>query len=394
MPNQTARTLAGVSLVLCALAGHPASALAGGEACRLLAADSAKKPAQPTVQLAILLDTSNSMDGLINQARTQLWTIVNQFATAKREGQRPRLEVALYEYGKASLAAGEGHLRQILPLTTDLDTVSQQLFALTTNGGDEFCGWAIDAAAKGLSWSENPNDLKIILVAGNEPFTQGTVDYHASIPVAVKKGIVVNTIFCGEHAEGEKTGWKDGAVLGEGSFSSINTDAQQVHVDAPQDQEIVKLSADLNTTYLGFGAEREEAAANQVAQDSNAVTAAPAVGVQRAITKSSGLYSNSSWDLVDAVKEEKVKIEDVKKDDLPEELRTLSSEELKAKVSEMQTKREQLQKRIAELNDARVKYVAEQLKLKGEEQGKTLEAAVLAAIKSQAQRRGYEFDKK
>ena len=42
--------------------------------------------------------------------------------------------VALYEYGKDSIPASEGYLRQILPLTDDLDEVSKQLFALTTNG--------------------------------------------------------------------------------------------------------------------------------------------------------------------------------------------------------------------------------------------------------------------
>ena len=66
----------------------------------------------PVVQLALLLDTSNSMDGLIDQAKTQLWKIVNEFATAKRHGVRPDLYVALYEYGNSGLPAQEGHVRQ------------------------------------------------------------------------------------------------------------------------------------------------------------------------------------------------------------------------------------------------------------------------------------------
>lgn len=32
----------------------------------------------PVIQLALLLDTSNSMDGLIDQARSRLWQIVNE----------------------------------------------------------------------------------------------------------------------------------------------------------------------------------------------------------------------------------------------------------------------------------------------------------------------------
>ena len=84
----------------------------------------------PVVQIAILLDTSNSMDGLIDQARTQLWRIVNEFGRAKRDGRAPQLQVALYEYGKSTLPAEQGYLRMIAPFTTDLDQLSEELFAL------------------------------------------------------------------------------------------------------------------------------------------------------------------------------------------------------------------------------------------------------------------------
>jgi hypothetical protein len=53
-------------------------------------------PARPLVQMAILLDTSNSMDGLIAQAKTELWSIVNEFIFAKRNGMEPEVQVALY----------------------------------------------------------------------------------------------------------------------------------------------------------------------------------------------------------------------------------------------------------------------------------------------------------
>ena len=39
------------------------------------------------IQLAILLDTSNSMDGLINQAKSELWTIVNEFVAYQSLGE-------------------------------------------------------------------------------------------------------------------------------------------------------------------------------------------------------------------------------------------------------------------------------------------------------------------
>src|SRR5271157_1093574 len=92
------------------------------------------------IQLAILLDTSNSMDGLIGQAKSQLWKVVNELARAKRAGVHPQLEVGLFEYGNDGLSESDGYIRMVSNLTTDLDAISADLFALTTNGGSEYCG--------------------------------------------------------------------------------------------------------------------------------------------------------------------------------------------------------------------------------------------------------------
>ena len=182
----------------------------------------AEMKATPKIQIALLLDTSNSMDGLIDQAKSQLWKIVNEFVTAKRDGQRPEFMVALYEYGNNRLKREEGFIRRVLPLTTDLDKVSEQLFALTTNGGQEYCGQVIEVATNGLAWSPSNEDLKVIFIAGNEPFTQGSVDYRKSCKAAISKGIMVNTIFCGREGEGIDTKWKDGAMLADGKLMNID----------------------------------------------------------------------------------------------------------------------------------------------------------------------------
>src|SRR5512136_316163 len=78
------------------------------------------KKEKAKVQIAILLDTSNSMDGLIDQAKTQLWKIVNEMALAQYDGETPLLEIALYEYGNDGLLASEGHIRMVSQFTTDL----------------------------------------------------------------------------------------------------------------------------------------------------------------------------------------------------------------------------------------------------------------------------------
>ena len=165
------------------------------------------------VQLAILLDTSNSMDGLIDQAKSQLWKIVNEMARSKRSGETINLYVALYEYGNDNLSPQEGFVRLVSPLTNDLDKISDELFKLRTNGGSEYCGTVISEALKDLKWTDNTDELKIIFIAGNEPFTQGNIDYRTACKDAISKGIIINTIFCGNYDEGVQTNWKDGADL-------------------------------------------------------------------------------------------------------------------------------------------------------------------------------------
>ena len=121
----------------------------------------------PKIQIAILLDTSNSMDGLIAQAKAQLWEIVNDFIHVKQNGVTPTLEVALYQYGNDNLDRKDYWIELLTHFTTDLDLVSQKLFSLKTNGGDEYCGAVIRQAVKELEWSDRRDDFRLIFIAGN-----------------------------------------------------------------------------------------------------------------------------------------------------------------------------------------------------------------------------------
>lgn len=346
---------------------------------------------RPLVQMAILLDTSGSMSGLIDQARTELWAIVNEFIFAKRNGQEPELQVALYEYGKSSLPRKEGYIRMIVPFTTDLDKVSEELFALKTNGGDEYCGWVIKEATQSLKWSNSPDDLKVIFIAGNEPFTQGPVDYRQVCKAAVAKGIVVNTIHCGSTKAGLDGKWKDGAVLADGQYLNIDQSRKAIHVAAPQDKQIAELGIKLNDTYIAYGRKGNVYLERQKAQDNNAAAASKEAALTRAMTKSSLHYRNELWDLVDAVNANKVKLEDIKEEDLPEKMRKMNKEEKNAYIKAKAKQRMDIQQKIQVLNEQRKKFVAEEMK-KRQLQGHTLGSAVIKAVRDQAKEKNFIFE--
>ncbi len=347
---------------------------------------------KPRVQIALLLDTSNSMDGLISQAKTQLWKIVNEFADARQDGHAPSVEVALYEYGNNGLSVRSGYIRQVLPLTTDLDTVSEKLFALRTNGGQEYCGAVISHAAKKLEWDMSPRVYKAIFIAGNEPFTQGGVRPEVACSFAAGKGVIVNTIHCGSEEEGIRGQWKTGADLASGKFMNINQDAAIVHIPCPQDDDIARLNEKLNRTYLPYGALGAANCAKQAAQDRNAVAAAPAAALERAKTKSTAAYQNSSWDLVDAYKDKTLDLKSLKESELPAEMKALKLEEREALVAGKTKERSEIQSQIQALCAERDTFMAGKAKEKSG--GNTLDAAVITAIREQAAKTGYAWAKK
>jgi hypothetical protein len=350
---------------------------------------------RPRVQIALLLDTSNSMDGLIFQARTQLWTIVNEFARSKRDGLRPRLEVALYEYGNNRLSPGEGYIRQVSAFTDDLDLISERLWQLTTNGGSEFCGTVIRSSVEELPWDRDGRTYKAIFIAGNEPFTQGQVDYRDAVGLAIGKGIVVNAIHCGSREDGVSGLWSDGARRGEGEFMWIDQNRRRHIPRCPQDDEISALSGQLNQTYIPYGAMGGAGFARQQAQDKLAAeNAAAGTEVQRAVAKSGAAYNNASWDLADAVREGKVKLSDVKDEDLPPSMRDLPAPEREKFVQEQLARRQELATKIQQLNADRDKYLSEYHKQQAEQTGEeTLDSVTIRVVRGQLRAKGFEVSK-
>ena len=237
-----------------------------------------EKEGRSKIQIALLLDTSSSMDGLIDQARSQLWKIINELAVTHKNGRTPVLEVALFEYGKSSIPYEEGYLRMVTSFISDLDKISAELYSLTTNGGDEYCGMVIESAVKNLRWENDDSSLKLIFIAGNEPFDQGAVNYKTSVRLAKSKGIIVNTIFCGDGKTGIHSHWKDGADIAGGNYISIDQNMRVLHIEAPQDAEITQLGIELNNTYLAYGTAGKGKKAEQKKQDSNAMNKSKEIG--------------------------------------------------------------------------------------------------------------------
>jgi len=342
-----------------------------------------------TIKVALLLDTSNSMDGLIDQAKSQLWDIVNELSYAKCDGKDPNLYIALYEYGNDGLENSDGYIRRVLNFSNDLDLISKKLFSLTTNGGSEYCGQVIQTSLDDLKWGKKKRDLNIIFIAGNEPFTQGAVSYKDATTDAKEKNVTVNTIFCGNYRDGVYGKWQDGARRTGGDYFAIDHNKKQHYIATPYDDIIIKLNIDLNKTYIRYGHNGYAKMQEQSLQDTNAAGLNEVVVVKRAVSKSSRMYNNASWDLVDASKDKSFSYDKIEKKNLSKELQGKTDKELKIYVEEQAKKREEIQAQIKKVNDQRKKYIATKQTKKGED---NLENALIKSIKKQAKKKNYSWE--
>ncbi|QIK59554.1 VWA domain-containing protein [Dysgonomonas sp. HDW5A] len=334
------------------------------------------------IQVAILLDVSGSMDGLIEQAKSRLWNIVNTLTTLKYRGESPQIEIALYAYGTGNRYEGD-YMYQITPLTTDLDLISEKLFALRTSGSEEYCGTAISRATKELEWGSNESDMKLIYIAGNEIFEQGRISYKTSIPQALRKDIYVNTIHCGDPETGIRDLWKDASVRGKGKFFNIDSNARVRYIETPYDDRISSCNQRLNDTYISYGQLGYEKQANQVTQDRNAASISKANSAERIVSKSKSVYKNSSWDLVDMVKDDGAALDKIKEEELPAGLQGKSKDEIKQLVTQKEKERNDIQKEIADLAKKRQEYIDNQSQNDpdGEDLGKAISESLLAFAK-------------
>lgn len=347
------------------------------------------------VQVAILFDTSNSMDGLIDQAKSRIWNIVNEISSLSYSGNRPSIEIALYHYGNSRLSASGNYIEQLLSLTTDLDAVSQKLFGMTTNGGSEYCGAVIGRSLADLEWSSNPSDLKMIYIAGNESFAQGPISYKEECKKAAARSIFINTIYCGNYDQGVREFWKDGASCTNGDYFNIDSDRAIVHIDTPYDEKINQYNDSLNKTYYGYGVEGQRKKSMQLAEDSNAEQESISVKAERSIVKSKGhVYNNASWDLIDAVDNGNQDITKIKEEDLPVEFKGKSNEEKQALLDKKREERKTYQAKISELAKERQGYIDSEMKKRAEAGGQVDDfgTSVNESIMEKAEKIGYKKD--
>jgi Mg-chelatase subunit ChlD len=343
--------------VLLGLTAWGAHAASRARATTAVAAALQPAPA-PRVEVAFVVDTTGSMAGLIDGAKRKVWSIANQLASGQ---PTPKVRIALVAYRDR----GDAYVTRIHDLTDDIDAVYADLQQFAADGGGdgpESVNQALHEAVTKLAWSNDEGVYRTIFLVGDAPphlDYQDDVKFSESVARARQRGIVINTVQCGTLAETTPI-WRQIAATGGGTFAEIQQDGGMVALATPMDDELSRLSRDLASTLVPYGAPAEQAELE--AKRDRAAAASPSIVASRLgfLSKLGGRLNAGRADLLDAISSGDKKLAEITESDLPESLRAMPAPAREEVVRHKLEQRKQIQTRIDRLSKDRDEYVAKE----------------------------------
>jgi len=356
--------------------------------------DQVQATGNSTLEMVFVLDTTGSMGGLLEGAKQRIWGIVNE---VMQSAAHPSVRVGLVAYRDRR----DAYVTKVLPLTTDLDQVYSTLMSYRAEGGGdtpENVRRALDDGVHNAGWSPRTQGIaQIIFLVGDAPPHEDYQDEPSTTTTtaeAVKAGMIVNTIQCG-NLPGTQTVWQAIAQHGEGQYFAIAQDGGVQAIATPYDKELSELGGKIGSTYMAYGGGagaagvryREEAKSGQVAMETAVAASAPAgAAADRAVNKAVNPEAYAG-DLLTKLENGSVKLDTVKDEDLPDDLKKLEPAARQKEIEKRLAERKKLRGDILKLSKLRDEFIAAaRKKQSGKPTG--FDSAVAGALKEQLTRKG------
>jgi Mg-chelatase subunit ChlD len=344
---------------------------------------------KPRIEVCFVLDTTGSMGGLIEGAKQKIWSIANEMISAQ---PTPELKLGLIGYRDR----GDEYVVKSFSLTDDIDAIYGHLREFQAGGGGdtpESVNEALAEAIHKMPWSSDSKVLKIIFLVGDAPphmdYPNGP-KYPDLCREAAKKDLIINTIQCGEMAE-TKPIWQEIAKLSEGSYVGISQSGNVAVISTPMDKELSRLNERIGTTLIPYGNSKLQA---EVHAKYAAAASAPVAAMADRLSYNSktGKAVQGRGELVDALNDKTVKLEEIDQKQLPAELQKLDRNELQKRISKARDERADLQKQIVEVSKKRETYIqSENKRLAAEGKGDAFDQKVTETLHAQAAKKGISY---
>jgi len=349
--------------------------------------------ANPKIDVVFVLDTTGSMTDLIQTAKEKIWSIATTMASAQ---QTPDIRIGLVAYRDRS----DAYVTKVVDLSDDLDSVYATLMDFAADGGGdtpESVNKALYDAVHQMSWSEQDQAYKVIFLVGDAPphMDYNEVQYPAIMASALEKGIVVNTIQCGDIVTAVEP-WTQIASLGQGNFLQVEQSGGAVAYVTPYDEKIATLSAKLDDTRLYYGTDeeknkmRDKVAATEKLHEGSSFASRARRGVFNA---SAGGRANllGENELVDAISSGAIELNDLEEDALPESVAVMAPAEQEAYVVGLASERAELKRQIQDLSQDRDSFLAKKVEEAGGKKD-SLDQKIYDTVKNQAGKAGLEYE--
>lgn len=349
---------------------------------------------RPVIEVVFVLDTTGSMSGLIQAAKDKIWSIASSMASANTA---PTIKMGLVAYRDR----GDAYVTRMVDLSDDLDTTYGTLMSFEADGGGdtpESVNKGLYDAVNNMSWSEDQNTYRVVFLVGDAPpqtSYQDEMQYPEIIKLAQSKGIVVNTIQCGNMASTTKP-WQQIAMQGQGQFFQVQQSGGAVAVVTPFDDRMAQLSKELDETRLFYGSKevkqrkRAKVAATNMFNRS-ASSSAIARKAEFNVSKSGVDNFVGNNELVANITDGRIKLDDIKENEMPAELQKLDTDQQMVVIKEKSEKRQALRSQIAKLASQRSDYLREEIASTGADKD-SIDNKIYQAVKSQASKKGYVYE--
>ncbi len=349
-----------------------------------LCAKTAPTPqSKPRIEVCFVLDTTGSMGGLIEGAKQKIWSIANEMISAQ---PTPELKLGLIGYRDR----GDEYV------VDDIDAIYGHLREFQAGGGGdapESVNEALAEAIHKMPWSSDRKVLKIIFLVGDAPphmdYPNGP-KYPDLCREAAKKDLIINTIQCGEMAE-TKPIWQEIAKLAEGSYVGISQSGNVAVISTPMDKELSRLNEQMGATLIPYGDSKLQA---EVHAKYAVAASAPvsAMADRLSYNSKTGKAVQGRGELVDALNDKRLKLDEIDQKQLPTELQKLDRDELRERIAKTRDERADLQKQIVEVSKKREAYIqSENKRLAAEGKGDAFDQKVTETLHAQAAKKGISY---
>jgi Mg-chelatase subunit ChlD len=344
---------------------------------------------KPHIEVCFVLDTTGSMGGLIEGAKQKIWSIANEMISAQ---PTPELKLGLIGYRDR----GDEYVVKSFSLTDDIDAIYGHLREFQAGGGGdapESVNEALAEAIHKMPWSSDSKVLKIIFLVGDAPphmdYPNGP-KYPDLCREAAKKDLIINTIQCGEMAE-TKPIWQEIAKLSEGSYVGISQSGNVAVISTPMDKELGRLNERIGATLIPYGDSKLQA---EVHAKYAAAKSAPvsAMADRLSYNSKTGKAVQGRGELVDALNDKTLKLDEIDQKQLPTELQKLDRSELQKRIAKARDERADLQKQIVEVSRKREAFIqSENKRLAAEGKGDAFDQKVTETLHAQAAKKGIGY---